>query len=117
MNYLYSFIIGGLICIPAQILLDKTKLTNAKILTIYVVTGVILSAVNLYKPIVDFASSGATITLSGFGNTLMEGVKDNIATDGLLGVLNGGLTASAAGIATAIIIALLCSIIFKSKQK
>ena len=117
MNYLYAFLVGGLLCIPAQILIDKTKLTNARILTGYVVTGVILGALNLYKPIVDFASTGATVPLTGFGYTLAKGVKEAVDADGLFGALYGGLSASASGISAALFFALIWSIIFRSKQK
>ncbi len=117
MNYLYAFIIGGLLCIPAQILLDKTKLTNARILTGYVVTGVILSATGCYKYLVDLASAGATVPLTGFGFSLAKGVKEAVDSDGILGILRGGITATSAGIAAALFFALIWSIIFKSKQK
>ncbi|MBO5980844.1 MAG: stage V sporulation protein AE [Clostridia bacterium] len=117
MNYLYSFIIGGLFCIPAQILLDKTKLTNARILTFYVVAGVILSGVGIYMPIVEFASTGATIPLTGFGFSLTKGVREAIDKDGALGILYGGLSGTAAGISAAILLSFIWSLIFKSKQK
>ncbi len=117
MNYIYAFIIGGLLCIPAQILLDKTKLTNARILTGYVVIGVILSAVGVYKPIVEFASAGATVPLTGFGYSLVKGVKEGVAEYGLLGALSGGIAGTAAGISAALVFALIWSCIFKSRQK
>ena len=94
MNYLISFLIGGLLCIPAQILLDKTKLTNARILTLYVVVGVILGGIGVYKPIADFASTGATIPLTGFGYTLSKGVKEAIESEGFIGIIKGGLIAT-----------------------
>ena len=117
MNYLIAFIIGGALCIPAQILLDKTKLTNARILTGYIVSGVILSAFNIYKPLVEFASAGATVPLTGFGYILVNGVKDAVDNNGLLGALTGGLSNTAAGICTALCLGLVFSIISKSKQK
>lgn len=117
MNYLYAFLIGGVLCIPAQILIDKTKLTNARILTGYVVIGVFLSALTVYSPIVDFASAGATVPLTGFGHSLAKGVVEAVNKDGLFGVLYGGMSAASAGISMALIIALVFSIIFKSKQK
>ncbi len=117
MNYLYAFLVGGLLCIPAQILIDRTKLTNARILTGYVVAGVILGAFNLYKPIVDFCSTGATVPLTGFGYTLAKGVKEAVDSNGLFGALYGGLSATATGISAALFFALIWSIIFRSKQK
>ena len=117
MIYIKAFVIGGLLCIPAQILLDKTKLTNARILTIYVVSGVFLSAIGLYAPLVDFASAGATVPLTGFGFAFVNGVKKAIDSTGALGIISGGLTATAGGISTAMLIALLCSLLFKSRQK
>ncbi len=117
MNYLYAFLIGGLICIPAQILIDKTKLTGARILTGYVVSGVILAGLGIYAPIADFASAGATVPLTGFGYSLAKGVKEAVDANGLIGVISGGLKGTAAGITTALFLSLLWSIIFKSKQK
>ena len=117
MNYLYAFIIGGLLCIPAQILIDKTKLSNARILTGYVVVGVILGAIGIYEPIINFASTGATVPLTGFGYTLSKGVREQIVSDGLIGALTGGLTGTAAGISTALFFSTIFSFIFKSKQK
>ena len=117
MNYLYAFTIGGLICIPAQILIDKTKLSNARILTGYVVVGVILGAIGIYEPIVNFASTGATVPLTGFGYSLSKGVREQIDSKGLIGVLTGGLTGTAAGISAALFFSTIWSFIFKSKQK
>ena len=99
MDYLKAFVVGGLICVVGQILIDKTKLTPARILTSFVVIGVLLGAVGLYKPLVDFAGSGATVPLSGFGYNLYKGVKEGISEDGWLGIFTGGATASAGGIA------------------
>ena len=104
-------------CVPAQILLDKTKLTNARILTGYVVSGVILGAIGLYAPFVKFASAGATVPLTGFGNTLANGVREAVASDGIIGAVYGGLKASSAGISVALLFAFIWSLVFKSKQK
>ena len=103
--YLKTFLIGGALCAIAQILIDKTKLTPARILTSYVVAGVILGALGLYGPLADWAGAGATVPLTGFGNVLAEGVKKAVAKDGFLGVFTGGLTAAAAGICAAIFFA------------
>lgn len=117
MNYLYAFFIGGILCIPAQILLDKTKLTNARILTGYVVTGVILGGIGIYPHLVKFASAGATIPLTGFGNSLAKGVREAVENEGILGALHGGISATSMGISSALFFALIWSFIFKSKQK
>ena len=102
MQYIYAFMIGGLLCSIAQILIDKTKLTPARILVIYVVSGVILTALGLYEPLVNFAGAGATVPLTGFGYSLAKGIEENVAKNGLLGAFTGGLTACSAGIAAAI---------------
>ena len=117
MNFLYAFLIGGILCVPAQILLDKTKLTNARILTGYVVSGVILSAITIYNPLADFASAGATVPLTGFGYALAKGVREAVDKDGLLGVLTGGISGTAAGITAAICFGLVFTLFFKSRQK
>ncbi len=117
MNYLYAFIVGGLFCVIGQILIDKTKLTPARILVSYVVIGVILGAFGIYKPIVDFAGAGATVPLTGFGYTLSKGVKEAVDQSGFIGILTGGLKATAGGITAAVVIALLMSLIFKAKDK
>jgi stage V sporulation protein AE len=117
MDFLKVFICGGLLCALAQIIIDKTKLTPARILVGYVVAGVILTAVGLYEPFVDFAKSGATVPLSGFGFALAKGVQQAVADKGLLGVLTGGLTATAAGIAAVILFAGSFALIFNSKEK
>ena len=117
MNYLIAFLIGGALCIPAQILLDKTKLTNARILTGYVVTGVILAGIGVYKPFAEFASAGATIPLTGFGFSLVKGVVKAIEKDGIYGILYGGLAGTAGGISAALLFSLIWSFVFKSKQK
>ena len=117
MNYLKAFIVGGLICAVGQILIDKTKLTPARILVSFVVAGAVLELFGLYQRLVDFAGCGATVPISGFGYTMCKGVREAIAESGLTGVLTGGLTAAAGGIAAAIIAGFLASVIFKSKSK
>lgn len=117
MDYLKAFLVGGLFCLIGQILIDKTKLTPARILVGYVVAGVILGAFGLYQPIIDFAGAGASVPLTGFGATLAKGVKDAINENGALGILTGGLKATAGGISAAIIFGLLAGILFKPKDK
>ena len=117
MDYLKAFLVGGLLCVIGQILIDRTKLTPARILVAYVVAGVLLGAVGLYDKLVDFAGAGATVPLTGFGNTLTRGIKKAVDEDGALGILTGGLTASVAGITAAVIFGLLASLIFKPKDK
>ena len=117
MDYLKAFLVGGLLCLIGQILVDKTKLTPARILVGYVVAGVILGAFGLYQPIIDFAEAGATVPLTGFGATLAKGVKEAIDESGALGILTGGLKATAGGISAAIIFGLLAGILFKPKDK
>ena len=115
--YLKTFLIGGALCAIAQILIDKTKLTPARILTSYVVAGVIRGALGLYGPLADWAGAGATVPLTGFGNVLAEGVKKAVAKDGFLGVFTGGLTAAAAGICAAIFFGLIVALLCKPKAK
>lgn len=117
MEYVWAFVIGGLICVVGQLLVDLTKLTPARILTSYVVAGVILGAVGLYKPLVDFAGGGATVPLTGFGYLLSKGVREAVDENGLLGVLMGGFTACAAGVAAAVFFSLIAALIFKSGSK
>lgn len=117
MDYLKAFLLGGVLCAIGQILIDKTKLTPARILVAYVVTGVILGAVGIYEPLVKWGGAGATTPLTGFGNTLAKGVKEAVQQDGLLGALTGGLKASAGGITAAIFFGLLAALIFKPKDK
>ena len=117
MEYVKAFIVGGLLCVIGQILIDKTKLTPARILVSYVVIGVFLGAVGVYKPLVDFAGAGATVPLTGFGYNLSKGVKEAVDAQGFLGILTGGLKACAGGIAAAIFCGLLVSIIFRAKDK
>lgn len=117
MSYLYAFIVGGALCLIGQVFIDYTKLTPARILTGYVVAGVILSGIGLYDHLVDFAGAGATVPLTGFGYSLARGVRQAIEKDGFIGILTGGLTATAAGITTALVSGLAMSVIFKSKEK
>ena len=117
MDYIKAFSVGGLLCMIGQILIDKTKLTPARILVSYVVIGVFLGAVGIYKPLVDFAGSGATVPLTGFGFTLAKGVKEAVTEDGFLGIFTGGLKAAAGGITAAITAGLLAGILFKAKDK
>ena len=112
-----AFLVGGALCLIGQILIDKTKLTPARILVSYVVAGVILGALELYQPIIDFAGAGASVPLTGFGATLAKGVKDAIDESGALGILTGGLKATAAGITAAILFGLLAAILFKPRDK
>jgi stage V sporulation protein AE len=112
-----AFFVGGFLCVIGQVLIDKTKLTPARILVSYVVIGVLLGAIGLYKPLAEFAGAGATVPLTGFGYNLAKGVKEAVEQDGFLGILTGGLKASAGGIAAAIISGLIVSLIFKAKDK
>ena len=117
MDYIKAFLIGGAFCLIGQLLIDKTKLTPARILVGYVVAGVILGAVGVYEPIAKFAGAGATVPLTGFGYNLAKGVKEAITEDGFLGIFTGGLKACAGGIAAAVTAGLLVSLIFKPKDK
>ena len=117
MQYLNAFWVGGLICAIAQILIDKTKMTPARILVSFVVAGVILGMFGLYEPIVDFAGAGATVPIVGFGNTLAKGVMKGINEKGFIGIFTGGTSAAAGGIAASIFFGFVMAIIFKSKQK
>ena len=117
MEYVKAFLIGGIFCLIGQILIDKTKLTPARILVGYVVAGVVLSAVGLYQPITDFAGAGATVPLTGFGHLLAKGVKEAVTEKGFIGILTGGLNTTAGGISTAVIAGLIVSLIFKAKDK
>ncbi len=117
MDYLKAFLVGGALCLIGQILIDKTKLTPARILVGYVVAGVLLGAVGLYKPFAEFAGAGATVPLTGFGYTLANGVREAVDKSGAIGIFTGGLKATAGGITAAIVIALLVSIIFRPKDK
>ncbi len=117
LEYILAFAVGGALCVIAQILIDKTKLTPARILVLYVVAGVILTGVGLYQPLVDFAGSGATVPLTGFGYSLAKGVEKALGERGLLGAITGGLTATAGGITAAMVCAWLASVFFRGKPK
>ena len=117
MDYLKAFLVGGLICFLGQVLIDKTKLTPARILVSYVVIGVFLGAIGIYKPLAEFAGAGATVPLTGFGYALAKGVKEAVQAQGFLGIFTGGLKATAGGIAVAIVAGLMASLIFKAKDK
>ena len=117
MTYIWAFVVGGLICVVGQLLIDFTKLTPARILTGYVVAGVILTAVGVYKPLVELAGAGATVPLTGFGYSLAEGVKAAVAERGFLGILTGGLTATAGGITAAVLFGLIAALFSKSGDK
>lgn len=117
MQYLWSFIIGGLFCVIAQVLIDKTKLTPARILTGYVVAGVILSAVGIYKPLADFAGAGATVPLTGFGHSIVTGIKKAVDTYGFTGIFTGGLTGTAGGICAAIVFSVVAALVFRLRDK
>lgn len=114
---LKAFLVGGAICAIGQIFIDYTKLTPARILTGYVVAGVILSAVGLYKPLADFAGAGATVPLTGFGHLLAEGIRKSLEEDGFLGIFTGGMTAASGGITAAILFGLIAALVFKQKDK
>jgi len=117
MNYFNAFWVGGLICLIGQILIDKTKLTPARILTGYVVTGIILTAIGVYEPVVEYAGAGATVPLLGFGYSMAKGVEKAVAADGLLGAFTGGLSSTAGGIAAAVFFSLIAAFVFKPKTK
>ena len=117
MAYLNAFLCGGLLCAVGQILIDRTRLTPARILTGYVVAGVFLSAVGLYQPLADWGGAGATVPLLGFGHLLAKGVRTALAEEGAVGILTGGLTAAAAGITTSLVCGVVCSLIGSSHDQ
>lgn len=117
MDYLKAFLIGGAICVVGQILIDRTKLTPARILVCYVVLGVILGGTGVYEKLVDFAGAGATVPLTGFGNTLAKGVREAVQEQGVLGALTGGLKATAGGITAAVFFGFLAALVCKPKDK
>ncbi len=117
MEYLKAFIVGGIICAIGQVFIDKTKLTPARILVGFVVSGVILSALGFYEPLVEFAGAGATVPLSGFGHSLAKGVRTAVADKGFLGAFTGGLSATAGGITAAIVFGFIIAVFFKPKDK
>ena len=117
LEYIRAFVCGGILCVVGQILIDKTKLTPARILVSYVVAGVVLGALGFYQPIADWGGAGATVPLTGFGFSLAKGVQKAVAEDGLLGAITGGITSTAGGITAAIVLARLVAILFKPKPK
>lgn len=117
MEYLNAFLCGGLLCLIGQVLIDRTSLTPAKILVGYVVGGVVLGAAGLYQPLIDWAGAGATVPLSGFGSLLAKGVKRAVEEKGAIGILTGGLTASAGGITAAMTAGVIVAVLFKAKPK
>ena len=117
MDYVKAFLVGGFLCVIAQVIIDKTKLTPARILVSYVVTGVILGGLGLYVPLVNFAGAGATVPLTGFGYALANGVRKAVEEQGFLGILTGGLAACAGGITAAMVAGLLASFFFRARDK
>lgn len=117
MEYVKAFLVGGILCLIGQILIDKTKLTPARILVSYVVIGVILGGLGVYEPVKEFAGAGASVPLTGFGSNLAKGVKEAVDADGFLGIFTGGLKSSAGGITAAVVAGLAVSILFKPKDK
>ena len=121
MELLYSclkaFVVGGLLCVIGQLLIDRTRLSPARILTGYVVGGVLLGALGLYQPLVDWAGAGASVPLTGFGNAIARGVREAVGEKGLLGIFSGGFTAASAGLGAAVVLALLVSLLFRPKDK
>ena len=117
MQYLHAFLCGGVLCAIGQLLIDKTQLTPARILTGYVVAGVLLLAIGIYQAVVDWGGAGATVPLTGFGYSLAKGTAKAVEEQGLLGALTGGLTATAGGIAAAVVFGVLMAILFKPKEK
>ena len=116
-DYVKAFCVGGILCLIGQVLIDKTKLTPARILVSYVVIGVFLGAIGIYPRLADFAGAGASIPLTGFGNTLAKGVRDAVNENGFIGIFTGGLKATAGGITAAILFALIASVFFSPKDK
>ena len=117
MTYLKCFIVGGLICVVGQILLDRTKLTNGKIMVLFLVVGAVLQAIGVYQPLVDFAGAGATVPISGFGYSLAKGAMEEVKSEGLLGAFTGGIRNTASGITVAIVFGYLAALIANPKSK
>lgn len=117
MQYLWAFLVGGALCLIGQVLIDRTALTPARILTGFVVAGVVLSAIGLYEPLTEFAGAGATVPLSGFGHLMAQGVRDAVDQDGAIGILTGALTAAAAGIGAAVVLSLIAGLVSRPKEK
>ena len=112
-----AFLVGGAICVVGQLLISLTKMTSARILVLFVTLGVVLSALGLYEPLVEFAGAGATVPLTGFGHSLAQGAISAVTTEGFLGIFLGGVTAAAGGIAAAIFFGYLCALIFRPRMK
>ena len=117
MSYVWAFVVGGIICVIGQLLIDLTKLTPARILVIFVVSGVVLSALGLWEPLVDFAGAGATVPIIGFGHTLAKGVEQAVAQNGLTGIFTGGLTACRGGVSASLIFGFIAALCTKSKSQ
>ena len=117
MQYLWAFLVGGALCLIGQVLIDRTALTPARILTGFVVAGVVLSAIGLYEPLTEFAGAGATVPLSGFGHLMAQGVRDAVDQDGAIGILTGALSAAAAGIGAAVVLSLIAGLVSRPKEK
>lgn len=117
MDYFRAFLVGGAICVIAQVLIDKTKLTPGRILVIFVVSGVALGALGLYKPLIEFAGAGASVPIAGFGNTLFEGVRKAVDEKGFVGIFTGGVSQAAGGISAAVFFGFVMSLLFNPKQK
>ena len=117
MTYLWAFLVGGALCVIGQLLIDYTSITPARVLVTFVVSGVVLSALGLYKPLVDFAGAGATVPIVGFGHLLFEGVRDAVAQRGAVGVLTGGLTAASGGVAASLMAGLTAALLGRSKDQ
>ncbi len=116
-DFVKAFVVGGLLCVIGQILIDKTNLTPAKILVSYVVAGVVLGAVGIYEPFAEWAGAGATVPLTGFGNALACGVREAVAEKGAIGIFTGGMTAGAAGVCAAVVFGLAVALIFRPREK
>lgn len=116
-SFIKAFLVGGAFCLLGQLLIDRTKLSPARILTSYVVAGVLLGALGLYQPLADWSGAGATVPLTGFGNLLAKGVRQAVEQDGLLGILGGGIRSASAGIGAAVFFGLLAALIFKPRDK
>ncbi len=117
MEYLRAFVVGGALCVVAQILIDKTRLSPARILVAYVVAGVILGGIGVYGPLADFAGGGASTPLTGFGYLIADGTKKAVDAEGAVGIIKGGITAAAGGITAALLLGMLASLVFRSKMK
>ncbi len=117
LDYLKAFVTGGALCLIGQVLIDKTKLTPARILVSYVIAGVVLGAVGLYDPLVEWAGAGASVPLTGFGNVLANGVKKAVSESGILGIFTGGLSAAAGGVCAAIVFGYIVSLLFQPREK